>query len=92
LTDHQKQVVGMTAEEREQAARKVQAQIEANNRQIQAMQNDLAHKPMSDSERKALEQKLAEKIKEQKELEDQLKDLKMDPKLLEEFRKTLDDP
>jgi hypothetical protein len=92
LTNHQKQVVGMSADEREQAAKKVEAQMEANNRQIQAMQNDLAHKPMSGSERKAAEQKLAEKIKEQKELEEQLKDLKMDPKLLEEMRKTLDDP
>lgn len=92
LTDHQKQVVGMTDQERQDAARKVEAQMEANNRQIQALQNDLANKPMSAAERKAAEAKLAELIKQQKELQEQLKDLKMDRKLLEELRKTLDDP
>lgn len=92
LTDHQKQVLGMNDQERQEAARKVEAQMEANNRQIQALQNDLAHKPMSDAERKAAEQKLDQLIKEQKELQDQLKDLKMDQKLMDEMKKALDDP
>jgi hypothetical protein len=92
LTDRQQMVASMTDQEREDAIRRAEAEQEANNRQIQALQKQLQDSRLSPEERAKIEKELAERLKQAQEMAALLKDLKLDPEVLRKFREALNDP